>query len=154
MATGYRAGVGYRATLNYRVGVVAQYFRPTSDSSTGAWVTAPLYDKIDEATASDGDSISSPSNPNSATCKIKLSNGADPLLSTGHTVRYYQKDASSGQAINLTVRLVQGTTVIAQATHTGISNGWVTSSFNLSSGEADSITNYNDLYLEFVATGS
>jgi hypothetical protein len=43
-------------------------------------------------------------------------------------------------------------TLIASAQHNNIpGNAWTAGSFNLSAGEADSITDYSDLYLRFVA---
>lgn len=154
MSTVYRSTTGYRAPIPYR-GVVSQYAIPSSDTSVGSWVTAPLWSKIDETTPNDSDVITSPANPVAAACKVKLSNLVDPQSSTGHIVRYrYQKGASGGQAMGLTIKLMQGNTVIAQHTDSNIGNGWTTSSFTLSSGEANSITDYTDLHLQFEATGS
>lgn len=154
MSTTYRSSTAYRASIPYQ-GAVAQYAVPISDTVVGTWITAPLYAKIDETTASDADSITSATKPEASTCKVKLSNLTDPNMSTGHIVRYrYQKDAAAGQAIALTIKLMQASTIIAQHTDSNISNGWTTSSFTLTSGEANSITDYTDLYLQFEATGS
>lgn len=56
--------------------------------------------------------------------------------------------------INLTVRLMQGTTQIASWTHTGIGTGFTLATQTLSTTEADSITDYTDLRLRFTATYS
>jgi hypothetical protein len=53
--------------------------------------------------------------------------------------------------LNLRVRLLQGATEIAAWTHNDISSSFVTETQPLSSGQFSSITNFNDLYLEFTA---
>ena len=154
MAVGYRDSIGYRSFTNYE-GVEFQYLRPSADSAAGSWTVTPLYQKLDETPYDDGDYITSPANPQAASCKIKVQSGLDPAMSTGHVVRYrYQKNASGGQALSLTVRLMQGNTVIASNTHNNVANGFSQGSFTLSAGEANSITDYTDLYLQFEAQGS
>jgi hypothetical protein len=76
---------------------MAQFARPDADASAGSWTTAPLWSKIDEATASDTDFIFSNNNINGDVCEVSLSNVTDPAASTGHVVRYrYRKSASAG----------------------------------------------------------
>lgn len=153
-------GIGYRSTTPYRsatlyTGVVFQLLRPNTDTSAGSWTVGPLYDKIDETVADDADFMTSPANPQTAACKIKLANASDPGKSNSHVVRYrFQKNSSGGQVLSLTVRLLQGNTTIASTTHTNVANGFTLGTFTLSGAEADSITNYADLYLQFEANGS
>jgi hypothetical protein len=61
--------------------------------------------------------------------------------------------------MNMVVKLYQGGgdsidagTLIASFTRNGIPTGWTTYQETLSAGQADSITNYADLYLQFSAT--
>lgn len=138
---------------------MAQFARPDSDVSVGAWTTdaggtTNLFQSIDESSASESDYIRSELAPSSSVYECGLSNLVDPLSSAGHVVRYrYQKDAAGGATINLVVQLRQGaSTVIASATHNGISETITAGSFTLSSGEADSITDYTDLRIRFSAT--
>jgi hypothetical protein len=62
------------------------------------------------------------------------------------------KDAAGGATINLTIRLLQAAVQITSQADNGISEVFATTSYTLSGAEADAITNYADLRLEFVAT--
>jgi len=128
--------------------VTAQFARPVSDSSTGGWVASgggSLYAAIDETPASDADYIST---TNASVCEVALSTLTDPVSSTGHVVRYRIAADSGG----ITVRLRQGTTTIATWTHAAAPASLTTYEQTLSSGEADAITNYAALKLQFEAT--
>jgi hypothetical protein len=131
-----------------------QLVRPISDITVGGWTTAPLWSKIDEVSADDTDFITSTGSAVADVSEVLIGSLSDPASSTGHKVRYrYQKDTGVG-TVNLTVRLMQGTTEIASWTHTNIANGWTTVEQTLTSGQADSITNYADLRLRFESTTS
>jgi hypothetical protein len=143
---------------------MAQFARPDADTSIGTWTdtggaTSDLFAEIDETVASDADYVKSVTAPANAPLVVALSNVEDPLSSSGHTVRYrYQKNASGGAQIDLTVQLRQGYTnegspgtLIAEAVITDIPNGFTNGSFTLTGGEADAITDYTDLFLRFVA---
>lgn len=141
-----------------------QFGRPSTDTTREAWeeddgTTTSIFDQIDEATADDLDFIRSALVPTSDAYVTKLTTLTDPLQSTGHIVRYrYRKDADVGSQIDLTVQLRQGYvsevsqgTLIAGTTHTNIGGtAWIAGSITLSGAEADSITDYTDLYLRFV----
>jgi hypothetical protein len=84
----------------------------------------------------------------------------DPLASTGHIVRYrFRKDVDLGDQIDLTVELRQGyinegtpgILIHSQANVAIGGTAWIAGTFTLSSTEADSITNYRDLFIRFVA---
>ena len=129
-------------------GVTAQFSRPTSDASTGTWTASTgsdLYAMIDETVASDTDYIST---VNASTCEVALSTLSDPASSSGHIVRY----RLSAEAGGVTVRLRQGTTTIASWTHSPAPSSLTTYAQTLSVGEADSITDYTALKLQFEAT--
>lgn len=149
---------------NYQAGVgTPQLLSPSADSVDGTWRTeagdTTLAASIDETTASDSDYIVSPSDPQDAGCRVKLAAGTDPVSSTGHVVHWrLQKDAAGGSTVGATVKLYQGGgdvqgagTLIATFTRSNISETWTTFNETLSGAEADSITNYGDLYLEFFA---
>ena len=142
---------------------MAQFARPSVDTFRDNWeeddgVTTDIFDQIDEAVADNADFIRTQLTPTSDVYVTKLTSVEDPLLSTGHIVRYrYAKNAAGGDAIDLIVQLRQGYvnegtpgTLIASATHNGISETFTDGTINLSGAEADAITNYADLYLRFV----
>ena len=130
---------------------MAQFARPDADTSLGGW-TNTTWDKIDEVIASDVDKTVSPTAPSNATLVVRLSDVEDPLSSANHTFRFrYQKSAAGGATVNLYVRLLEGITQRAAWTYLDVANGWIDGVETLSGAEADAITNYNDLFLEFKA---
>jgi hypothetical protein len=138
---------------------MAQFARPANDEAIGAWTGDPTdttgdrFENIDEVSASDTDFVRAENDPSASVVEFGLATVDDPESSSDHVVRYrYQKGETGGGqpgTINLIVRLLQGTTTIASATHNGISTGFVAGTFTLSGGEADSITDYADLRCEF-----
>jgi hypothetical protein len=140
------------------------FARPDSDVTKGNWDDPNgnnndvLYDDIDEEVASDADYIQSPNDPSAEVCEIGLSDVDDPVGNVDHYVRYrYQKNETGGGSpadIDVVVRLLEGAVERASWTHLDISASWADAEQPLSSGEADSITDYTDLRLEFSADKS
>ena len=135
---------------------MAQFGRPISDVSTGSWTTTPLYSDIDEASASETDYVSSSADPSSDTFEVALTSSlSDPASSSSHTFRFRheltESGGGSGTTNDLTVSLIENTTVIASTTVNPVKNVWNSASYTLTSGEADNITDYTDLRLRFVA---
>lgn len=142
-----------------------QFGRPSTDTYNGdGWLeddntATSIFSEIDESVSDDADYIKSVVAPTSDAYVTKLTTLEDPLSSTGHIVRYrYRKNAAGGAAVDLTVQLRQGYvnegtpgTLIKQWVHTDISDTFSTAAQTLSGGEADSITDYANLYLRFVA---
>ena len=127
--------------------VTAQYARPVSDVSAGGWTASTgsdLFAMLDETSANDSDYITT---TNASTCEVALGSLSDPALSTGHIVRY-RISATGGGII---VRLREGSTTIASWTHNPAPASPTTYAQTLSGGEADSITNYAALKLQFEA---
>lgn len=79
----------------------------------------------------------------------------DPQSSTGHIIRWRRRKqpASGSNDVNLTVRLLQGSTQITSQADNTIPSTFTDASYTLSTAEADSITDYSNLRLEFVASG-
>jgi hypothetical protein len=53
--------------------------------------------------------------------------------------------------MNLTIRLLQGATLIAEWTHNDIPFHWTEVEQTLTTMQADAITDYSDLRLKFIA---
>ncbi len=144
---------------------MAQFGRPSVDTTRDNWTeddgtTTDIFDQIDESVADDADYIKTQLTPTDDVYVTKLTTLEDPISSSGHIVRFrYRKDAAGGDSLDLLTELRQGYTnegaqgtLIASQNNTDISGaGWVDGTFTLSGGEADSITDYTDLYLRFVA---
>ena len=141
-----------------------QFGRPSADTSIGNWQddgggTTNIFQSIDEVVSSDTDFIRSELAPSNDPYVTKLSTLEDPLVNTNHTIRYrYEKDAPTGSQIDLVAQLRRGYvnegspgTLIHQATHVNIPNGWTAGGFTLSGAEADNILDYDDLFMRFTA---
>jgi hypothetical protein len=125
--------------------------RPSADQTLGGWHDTPLYPSIDESVPDDGDFIESGLNPVTADiCELKLQPATDPGIDTDHLVRFRVGRNVDGLPLSLTVRLVQGTTVIESWTVTPTSTP-TTYTQTVSSVNAATITNYSDLRLRFEA---
>ena len=130
---------------------MAQFARPDADVALDGW-TNPSWSVIDEVVASDLDKTVSPSAPSNATLVVGLSDVEDPVSNTDHVVRFrYQKSAAAGATVNFYVRLLELAVEIASWTYLDIANGWTDGEETLAAGEADAITDYADLRLEFKA---
>ena len=143
---------------------MAQFGRPSTDTTRDNWeeddgTTTAIFDQIDEAVIDDADYIRTVLAPTNDVYVSKFTTLEDPVSSTGHVVRYrYGKSAAGGAQIDLTVQLRQGYTnegspgtLIKEWTHTNVSETLTTAAQTLSGAEADSITDYTDLYIRLVA---
>jgi hypothetical protein len=146
---------------------MAQYGRPVSDLVNENWEnqasgTTNLYQAIDEATASDADYIQSAANPSSSDAYVAqlTTTLEDPVSNTGHVVRWRRKKSASGGAeVDLAIELREG--YVNETTQgsarwstsdTTLPTSWTSTSDTLTTGEADSITDYTDLSLRFTAS--
>jgi len=137
------------------------YLRPDLDDTVGSWAThtgatTNLYQQIDEVVASDADYVRSDTNPTDSAVKFRLSNSVPkPVAASAQWVeyRFRKEDLVVGtRQCDLTVRLIEGaSTVRATWTHTNIATGWTDASQALTGPQKSSITDYDDLYLEFEA---
>ena len=135
----------------------------SDDSNSGNWQTedgdeTDLYTSIDETEPDDNDFIIVGGAPSTATCKLKLTSLAAAALTSGHAVTFRYLIADSTGSWTLTVKLVEGaSTVIKSHSETGSADAAISEvTFTLSSGEAGTITDYTDLYIQLEAsvTGS
>lgn len=131
------------------------FIRPDSTVNAGTWTTelggSNLSDSIDEVAINDADYIQSATGPSADTADIGYANPAygvaEPVI-----VRYRYKKDSSNQQINLTVQLMEGASVRATWTHTNISTSFATAEQVLSAAEFASVTNWNAVSTQFIAT--
>lgn len=146
-------------------GQVIQVLVPTADSLDGdvgfEWTDdqggSTLYAAVDDL--SDSDYIRSVLSPQDRFCRIKLKAGGDPQSSAGHKLVWrIGKSQAGGQTVNLLPKLYQGGgdtkgggTLIKAWAARAAPDSFTTYEETLSGAEADSITNYGDLYLEIWA---
>lgn len=136
-----------------------EYLRPDADQSAGSWTTdlggsSNLYQQIDEVVANDSDYIRSELGPSTSAYRGRLSDLTESGdVTANNLVRYrYRKGDINGQRIDLTVRLIEGaSTVIASWVHNDIAHTIVGAEQALSAPQKASISNYNNLFIEFEA---
>lgn len=136
-------------------------FGPIEDITLGTWTNeldsnVDIYTSIDEQpTANNYDYIKSAYLTPSANdvYETRLPPVKDPLTSNNHYINYtIQSHTIDGTKANLTVTLLQNTTVIAQWVHIDVPEVYQNVSQSLSNTEIDSITNYGDLRIRFEAS--
>ena len=133
---------------------MTQYARPDSDvSNAGSWdlsTGSDIYALIDESSTDDSDYVSV-GDPSDAAFIVALSNVTDPSSAADHKVYYRASDDSNGDGA-LTVVLLESTTARATSVNEGMTDSAAEYTFTLTTGEANSISNYNNLRLSFSAT--
>lgn len=132
-------------------GIFVVVAHPTGDVSTGGWTTTPLYQKIDEVTASTADFVTSADNPSNDTFEVNLTSLSGVSPDGPHTIEYVLQAVNSS-TLDVTIALVENTTVIASWTHNNIPTEWTRYSSVLTSGERAAITDYTNLRLRITAT--
>lgn len=143
-----------------------QFGRPEADTdNTGLWVdeaaaAVDIYTSINEVSADDNNYIQSPLAPSAAVYVTALSAVTDPASSSGHVMRTrYAKDSAGGSTINIVAQFRQGYvseaaqgTLLVTRTFNDVGATFTTDEYSLSGAEADSITNYADLFFRYSAT--
>lgn len=136
-----------------------QFARPSADTVRTGWTdqsggTSNIFGAIDESSASDADYIKTATPPGSNEFETLLTSVTDPVSSSSHVMRWRRrKQPASGSAqINLTVRLLVSSTQITSQADNNIPGTFTDTSYTLSGGEADAITDYANMRLEWVAT--
>lgn len=133
-----------------------QYARPDQDLNLTAstWQNFPYFSKIDEVIQDNTDHIGSALNGGSL--NVSLSSISDPQLSSGHTMRIAIRKFPTGliaQTIDFSGSLFQGYSKIASMSEADIDTTYHIVTYTLTSGEADSITDYSNLTMQFKFTG-
>lgn len=146
---------------------MTQFARPSSDQSAGSWTTSPLWSKIDEdisgGGSGDGTLITSDSvgnGANTTNADVKISTVTDPTLSSNHVIRVRWLCSDASRSLQAHIELWEGNPAsggtkraeIISASNVGGTE--VEASYTLSSGEADAITDYSNLYFRFWGQGT
>ena len=130
-----------------------QYGRPVSTVSAGSWTAsgaATLHEAVDEITPNDATDYITAGSLTTAT--FALGSLTDPLVSTGHIIRFRMMTLGGQGPERCTLRLYQGTTLIAQLADQSSRNSYATFEYTLLAAEADAITDYTALRLEVSVT--
>lgn len=142
---------------------MAQFARPSSDITNTSFTGTPvntagnLWQNVDESAANNSD-FNYGANNTAAVYETSLSAVTNPNNTANHIIRYSVAKTKAGvvdgagTAVNITVELYQGTTLIASDTAKTTTGTWTSYSFTLTSAQAAAITDYSDLRLRFTTT--
>lgn len=128
--------------------------RPYADVALGGWTVtgaATAWDALDEVTADDNSSYITAPYPTpigtiSAECEVLLQPVTDPQRSDAHALVIR---VSSSFNMRVRARLYQGGTTLIATVLVPTGGTWTTTTYTLTSAEADAITDYTDLRLRF-----
>jgi hypothetical protein len=141
-----------------------QTLSPSFDVTDGNWTNesgsaVDLFESLNEESPSDTDYIQSEYSPTASPVVVGLESGIDPASSSGHVLRYrLEKYPVGSVTLSMTVQLRQGYTnegspgtLIAEWTDSDLSDTMAMVQRTLTTGQADSITNYASLFIRMVA---
>ena len=139
---------------------MVQFARPDADQAVNSWTTAPLWSKVDEG-SDGGDTIASDAvgnNTNTTNADLRLTDVNDPLVATGHVIRA-RWASSASRDMTPHGELWEGVPDVGtlRASLDGAELTTTTEqtvTYTLSAGEANSITDYTDLYLRLWGRGT
>jgi hypothetical protein len=124
---------------------------PDADILDGGWTNeaagTTLYPSIAGLTANDTTYIRSSDNPDGDIVRISIANPTETVVMPV-SVSYRIRGVGFPY---LTVRLKEGTTVIAEWLHEELTETFTTFTQNLTQGQFDSVTSWSDVYWEFQA---
>ena len=133
-------------------GYSVQYGRPIADVTNVNWTVAPLWEKLDEVVPDDAvteiDTYIT-AVPTLAYFTVKLSPVTDPQSADNHVIRYRAHYSSRSGSSSMRGYLYQGGTLIsAEPSASPLTTARTTYNWTLSTEEASSITDYDDLRLK------
>lgn len=133
------------------------YLLPDADDADGNWTNELdtnllLYQSVDELVTDDADYVKSEADPAADIVRFRLSNPTYTVAPPA-TMAIRFKRSGTG-VIDLTVRVLEGTTPIVEYVYTDIADTFVDIEETLTSGEYASITDFNNLFVEIQADQS
>ena len=139
---------------------MAQFARPDADQAANSWTVTPLWSKVDEG-SDGGDTIASDAvgnNTNTTNADLRCTDVTDPVSDSGHIIRA-RWASSDTDDMTPHCELWEGVPDVGtlRAALVGpeiVDTTEQTDTYTLSAGEADSITNYADLYLRLWGRGT
>lgn len=155
----YNASAAFGVGLSSGIGP-PNFERPNNEQS-GGWASttncpaAQPEDCINEILQSDAEFITTSNLGQSDTdvVEFSLSDVSNPGINTNHIVRYTYRELGNPNDPSFDVRLLQGVTVIASWNHPApLPSVFTLATQPLTTIEANAITDYSDLRLEFTAT--
>ena len=130
---------------------------PDADIDVASWTNSPLWSKANADDDTDATSETVGNNTNTSIARLGLETLTDPVGNTLHVMRVRWHHLESGRTLqgNMELWITTGPTQIATAQVTPditITENEFT--YNLTTGEADSITDYADLEVRLWGRGT
>lgn len=137
-------------------GGTPQAVRPVSDVTTTGWTvtggSGSFASAVDEPAADDADFVQSPNNPTgTAPLVLALGPASTPGALTGVTLSVRMQTVSATSS-SVVVDVMQGTTVIASFTETGVTSAWQTFTYALTATQAGQVTDWTALRVRLKPT--
>jgi len=143
------------STPAYADGMSLYALRPAGDIHIGGFENelggTPLYASIDEVSPQSTDYILHSSPIVGDYCEVSLSAPTGDIPASNHVIRWQARRAGGTQTIKVKCELRQGASVIASDEQT-LTDSYQTFEYQLTQGEIDSISDYDDLRFRFTVT--
>ncbi len=142
---------------------MAQFSKPDADQAANSWTTTPLWSKVEEGvSAADGTVVTSDAvgnNTNTSNMDLKLDDVTDPGGNTGYIIRAHIRHDVASRTMTGHLELWEGIpdtgTLRGALVQTAINDSTLTTySYELTTGEADAIGDFTDLYIRAWGRGT
>ena len=138
---------------------MVQIARPDSDISAGGWepqgstAETTLWESLDEVSANDGVDYIEALDGENITCEVGLDSSiTDPGGNTGYFLRCRMQGNGSGGPERVALALFEGATQRAASGDFVSRAAWADKFYELTTGEADSITAFTDLRIKITSS--
>lgn len=132
--------------------LAVQYARPDDTNSAGSWTysgASSLHEAVDETSPDDADYMSATSD---TTAELSLSSITDPVVHTGHVIRFRVLSIGGGAKERCQVQLHDGASPIASSAAEQSRDVYGTFTYTLLEAEATNISSYANLSVRIVSS--
>jgi hypothetical protein len=132
--------------------LAVQYARPDGTNSAGSWTHSgalSLHEAVDETSPDDSDYMSA---PNDTTAELSLSSITDPVVHTGHVIRFRILSIGGGAKERCQVQLYDGANPIASSNAEQSRTSYSTFTYSILEAEAANISSYANLSIRIVSS--
>jgi hypothetical protein len=132
--------------------LAVQYARPDGTNSAGGWTysgASSLHEAVNEPNADDSNYMSATSD---TTAELSLSSITDPVVHTGHVIRFRILSIGGGAKERCQVQLYDGANPIGSSAAEQSRDAYGTFTYNVLEAEATNISSYANLSVRIVSS--
>lgn len=150
-----KGGIAASDSISAYMLAIGEWLVPDGDITVNTWKredesTSNLYLSINEADPDDDDYVYHADVSGTEYFEVSLSDPTGGTVGDGDVTIWWRGKLQGGSSVTMRVQLREGvSTVIAQSDES-FSNGYVTYTYTLSSGEKASVTDWTNLRLRFI----